>query len=304
MIKPMNLHLLRLFAAVGEHRHVSQAAAALRISQPAVSRGIRELEKQLDVALLDRGSRTVRLTEAGEVLHRHAIAIFRQEAAAEEELRAHLGLSRGRLRVGASTTVSMYYLPALLARFYDAHPNVEIELTSANTAEIARGLLEYQFDLALVEGPVRQEQLLVRRWREDTLVLIASLAHPLAKRDRSTPVRVEELSEYPWAARESGSGTQAVVDRYLETRGIRPRSLLRLNSTEAIKRAVEASRSLLSYVSAKSIPHAVLARRLVVLPLEGAGLKRALNFLSINHRPPSPAAKAFIEELERSRGTR
>lgn len=297
----MNLHLLRLFAAVGERRHISQAAAALHISQPAVSRGIKELENQLGVALLDRGSRAVRLTEAGEVLYRHAIAIFRQEAAAEEEMRTHLGLGQGALRVGASTTVSMYYLPALLARFHDTHPKVEIELTSANTEKISRDLLEYRFDLALVEGPVRQEQLLVRRWRKDALVLIASPSHPLVR--TNMPLTAEELNVYPWAAREMGSGTQVIVDRFLLSRRIRPRSLLRLNSTEAIKRAVEASSTLLSYVSIKSITHAVLAGRLVTLAVQGTGLERALSFLSIKDRPLSPAAQAFTQLLEENRDT-
>ena len=121
MATHLNLHLLRLFAAVVEHRGFSRAADALFVTQSAVSKGVRELERQLNLALLDRsstdgGRRGVRLTDAGEALYRHARALFAMEKAALEDVRDRVGLHRGRLRIGASTTVAGYWLPPALAR--------------------------------------------------------------------------------------------------------------------------------------------------------------------------------------------
>src|SRR3954464_13545640 len=124
----LNLHLLRIFTIVAEHGSLSRGAAAMHISQPAVTKGIQELEKQVGVPLLERGARGVRLTEAGITLQEHARAIFAAEQAAEDELRAHRGLSGGVLRIGPSLTIANYYLPPYIARFHAQHPGLDLHL--------------------------------------------------------------------------------------------------------------------------------------------------------------------------------
>ncbi|HEU4786197.1 MAG TPA: LysR family transcriptional regulator, partial [Gemmatimonadaceae bacterium] len=99
----INLHHLRLFAAVVDHGGFTKAAAALNLSQPAISKSLNELERQLHVRLLDRGGRSLRLTEAGKLLHARARELFGVERIAERELRELRGLKRGVLRVAAST---------------------------------------------------------------------------------------------------------------------------------------------------------------------------------------------------------
>ncbi|HWG34861.1 MAG TPA: LysR substrate-binding domain-containing protein, partial [Gemmatimonadaceae bacterium] len=163
----LNLHHLRVFAAVAQERSFSRAAVALRLSQPAVSKTVQELERQTQLALFDRSGRTPRLTDAGTALFARARELFGVERIAEEELGALRGLERGVLRVGASTTVATYFLPQLLARFHQEHPGVALRVVSANTRAIARRLLEGRLDIALVEGPVSHERISVIPWRED-----------------------------------------------------------------------------------------------------------------------------------------
>src|SRR3984957_20449423 len=122
---PMNLHLLRLFAAVARHRSSSRAAATLHVSQPAVSKGVRDFEAQIGNRLLERGGQGgVTLTEAGGLLMRHAAALFAAERAAEEELAALRGFHRGSLSVGASSTVATYQLPPFLGAYHKRYPGV------------------------------------------------------------------------------------------------------------------------------------------------------------------------------------
>src|SRR6266511_96453 len=121
----LNLHHLRLFAAVAEKRSFTRAATALNLSQPAISKALGELERQVGLALVDRTGKVVRLTEAGEALYARARELFGIERAAEQEIRELRGLERGVLRVGASTTIATYLLPPLLGTFRSQHPRVE-----------------------------------------------------------------------------------------------------------------------------------------------------------------------------------
>src|SRR5688572_3411728 len=124
----MNLHHLRAFAMVASEGNITRAARKLQTSQPAVSKQLAELEDAVGTALLDRLPRGVSLTEAGQVLLRHAERIFAAERAAEAELAELSGLMRGRLSIGASTTIGGYLLPPVFGAFNRAYPRVKLEL--------------------------------------------------------------------------------------------------------------------------------------------------------------------------------
>src|SRR5688572_17293873 len=215
----LNLQALRVFAAVVEHRGFSRAAGALHLSQPAVSKAVAGLERDVGLPLLERGARGVRLTDAGAVLHDRARELFAVERSAEEELRALRGLDGGTLRIGASTTVATYFLPPLLGTFHARFPGVTLSVTSANTRAVTRLLLLRRVDVALVEGPVRDARIDVLPWREDDLVVIAPPRHPLARCGAVEPVA---LAEVAFILRERGSGTRSVAEAALQGRGVSP----------------------------------------------------------------------------------
>ena len=227
----LNLHHLRIFATVAERGGFSRAASALRISQPAVSKSVAELERQLGTTLIDRSGRTTTLTAAGTVLFTRARELFAVEQSAEDELRSLKGLEGGVLRIAASTTVVNYLLPAYLARFHDAYPRVTLRVASANTRDVARAMLGRRADIALVEGPVEHERLETLPWREDELVVIAHPGHTLAQRRR---LRLADLADASFIVRERGSGTRRVAEEALAERGVSVKVGLELASTEAI----------------------------------------------------------------------
>lgn len=322
----INLHALRLFAGVVEHGGFSRAAAAMHISQPAVSRAVRELERQVGHPLLERGrpgargrptavpgaggngdarggtrqagERGVRLTDAGVALLAHARAIVAHERAAEEELRGLGTLERGRLRIGASTTIATYLLPPLVARFHREHPGVALRVTSANTRDIVARLRALEIDVALVEGPVSEEGIEVTLWREDELVLIASPAHPLARRGR---VPSGALGDELLIVREPGSGTRDVVSAALRRHGIRPARTLEVGSTEAIKQTVAAGLGV-AIVSRAAAADQLRLGTLRVVALEGLVIRRALARLTLAGRPAGATARAFEALLAGERG--
>lgn len=287
----LNLNLLRIFGQVAEHGSISAAARAMHISQPAVTKSLQELEKQVALPLLERGAKGVRLTEAGLALQDHARAIFAAESAAEDDLRSRLGLTGGSLRIGASLTVANYYLPPLLARFQELNPHLRILLGSNNTENVVRLLLEYRLDAAFVEGPVQHERLVLRKWREDQLVVVAASGHPLARR---ASLCLEDLADALWVVREAGSGTREVVEQVLEERGLRWTNSLEINSTAAIKQTVAAGHGL-AMVSLHAAADQIALGKLKVLPVQDFQVRRELTYLSLKNRPLGAAARRFEE---------
>jgi len=291
----MNLHLLRLFAAVAQHGSFSRAAAALHVSQPAVSKGVREFEAQLGTCLLERGAGGVRPTEAGRRLTIQAQALFAAERAAEEELDAFRGLQRGTLAIGASTTIATYLLPSLLGMFYRRHPSVELRLTSANTRNIAELLVARELDIALVEGPTQDFNLLAEPWRQEELVLIAAPDHRLV---RARPDAVlKAVEDEIVLVREPGSGTREVVAAALATHNIRPRSTIEIGSTEAIKQMVAAGFGVAIVSAAAAADQLALGRVVIVRP-SGFAAFRSLMRLSLPGRQLSAATAAFNRLLD------
>jgi DNA-binding transcriptional LysR family regulator len=284
----LNLHLVRIFVAVADARSFTRAAEQLHISQPAVSKAIQELERQVGTTLLERGMGGVRPTEAGMILLRHAYTLFAAERAAEEELAALADLHSGTLHVGASTTIATYLLPAILGAFRARYAQIELTLTSGNTHEIAELMGNYQLDVALVEGPVDDPRIEVLPWRSDELGVIAPPDHPLAIR----PVWARELAEYTMIVREPGSGTREVAEHALQTHGLELKRTLELGSTEAIKQAVIAGLGL-SIVGRSAIADQLQLGLLCVLDMQDLLIRRDLNELVRVGRVPSAAVRAL-----------
>jgi molybdate transport repressor ModE-like protein len=300
----MNLHLLRIFAAVAEHRSFSRAASALLISQPAVSKAVRQLEHQLDLPLIERGAggargvRGVQLTESGQVLFEHARGIFALERAATEEVRARVGLKHGRLVIGASTTIAGYWLPRYAAQFAHQVPSAQLQIRVGNTEAVRQALINCEVDLALVEGQVHDERIVVTHWRDDELHIIA---HPSALFSRRRPAALERLNAQAWLLREPGSGTREVTDRLMRAQRIEPERTVEFGSNEGIARAVAAGLGL-AMLPAQVVRELVRMGEVRVLTpaLAAAGsLVRPLYLLQLKERPPSPLAREFCGLLSR-----
>ncbi|MCE8028666.1 LysR family transcriptional regulator [Halomonas daqingensis] len=228
----MNLHLLRIFVRVVEAGSFSRAAEALGISQPAVSKAVRELESQLEIPLLDRQGRSFKPSEPGQALYDYGRSIFALEREAQETLAAFYGLERGRLTIGASTTIATYWLPPLIAEFHTRHPHIEIRLVSENTKQIIELLIDCRLDVALVEGQVLDSRVEARHWLKEEMVVIAADSTTLAMQE---PV-VDQQNV--WVVREHGSGSREATEALLRELDIRPPRTIEVGSNEAIVQMV------------------------------------------------------------------
>ncbi len=290
----LNLHLLRIFITVAELGNFSRAAEMLYISQPAVSRAVQELEHQIGMPLIDRSERRFMLTETGQLLYEYGRQIFATERAAEAALEQLRGLERGQLAIGASNTIGTYLLPPLLGLFHRRHPGVRLLLDIGNTQQIIQHLRNTPLDLAFVEGPVDQSDLVITPWQLDTLVVIAAPDHPLVMQQ---PLTLEQFQTTPFIMREPGSGTRDVIEQALRARDLFIIGAMELGSNQAVKQAVMAGLGI-SIVSEATTAVEIQAGKLAILDFPELRLQRMLTQVNITGRPASRALIAFQSLLK------
>lgn len=290
----INFHHLTVFDAVAREKSIGRAGRRLRISQPAVSKQLKILEETLGTVLVDRLPRGVRLTAAGALLAGYAQRITNLAVEAEHALAELQGLRGGQLTVGASTTIGIYFLPELLARYRRRYPRIDLNLEVANTHVIQQYLHERRVDIAVTEGFVHLPGLRARVFLEDELVPIVPFGHPLA---HARSIRLERFCAEPVLMREPGSGTREVIEAALKKKGVAITPLMTLGSTEAIKRSVSAGVGV-SFVSSLTIQHELQAHRLAIVALKGFRLRRSLHVVQALDQSVSAAVRAFLDLLD------
>ena len=229
------LRQLEVFLAIARSESVSRAAKDLAMSQSAASGALADLERQFEIQLFERVGKRLQLSGIGRSLRARAESLQEQARELEQGLDSHGEIAE--LRVGATMSIGNYLMAPLIARFMREHPGSRVLLSVANTAEIARKVLNYEIDVGLIEGELQDSDLDVTRWRPDELVVFCAPNHPFAKK-RS--LRDEDLIDAAWIVRERGSGTRQAFEHAMH--GILPelRIALELQHTEGIKSAVKA----------------------------------------------------------------
>ncbi|WP_062011677.1 LysR substrate-binding domain-containing protein [Aureimonas sp. AU4] len=289
----MTLDQLRVFVAVAEREHVTEAAKALNLTQSATSAAIAALEERHDVRLFDRVGRRIELTEAGRLFLPEARAVLARAEDAGIVLAELAGLKRGRLRIVASQTVANHWLPPMLARFKVRHPGIDLRLSIANTARTADAVLDATADLGFVEDELGDIRLAMQRVADDRLMLAAASGHVGC----GSPVAAADLASARWVLRERGSGTRAILEGALEAFGVDPTALsveLELPSNEAVRAAIEAGAGL-GILPAVVAEAGLRTGTLVALPFDLPS--RGFHAVLARDRHRSRAVAAFLAEL-------
>ena len=289
----MTLDQLRIFVAVAEREHVTEAAKSLNLTQSATSAAIAALEERHDVRLFDRVGRRIELTEAGRLFLPEARAVLARAEDAGLMLSELAGLKRGRLRIVASQTVANHWLPPVLAGFKARHPGIDLRLSIANTARTAEAMLDGTADLGFVEDELGDARLGTQRVADDRLILVAASMRVGA----GFPVAAEDLASARWVLRERGSGTRAILESALEAFGVDPTALsveLELPSNEAVRAAIEAGAGV-GILPAVVADAGLRTGTLVALPFDLPS--RGFHSVLARDRHPSRAVAAFLAEL-------
>jgi LysR family transcriptional regulator, transcriptional activator of the cysJI operon len=280
---------LKVFRAVAEHLNFRKAAEHLFLTQPAVTLQIKALEDDLGVRLFDRTANRVSLTPQGLVLLGYVKKIATLVSEAERDISAEGGKVSGELSLGVSTTIAQYVLPLLLGAFLHENPRVRFSLRSGNTSEIVQLLLDDKLSIGLIEGPAGDRGIRTERFMQDELVLITSAAF------ESDHLLRDQLLASTLLLREHGSGSRRVVEIALQKAGFKLKSfkkVINLDSTEAIKSAVEAGLGI-GFVSRWAISKELELGMLKVAEVPGLRVTRHFSLISRTGPEPQGPAGAF-----------
>lgn len=226
----------QVFYEVANLMSFSKAADTLFMSQPAVSKHIKNLESQLEASLFDRNGNSISLTPFGEKLYEYLFQAINIKKQLDYEFSILKGQQRleGILKLGASTTVSLYILPKIISKFHRNQPNIHIHLLNRNSNNILEALLNKEIDLAIIEGPNKNNRVSYTPFVKEEVIAVCSKSSPFANQS----LRVQDLKQVPLAFRERGSGTLYALLNQLEKQGIHYNDLhvkISLGGTEALK---------------------------------------------------------------------
>lgn len=270
---------LKVFKTVADRLSFTKAAAELLISQPAVTKQINELERLLGRPLFLRHGNRISLTDDGVRLLGYTNRILALYGELRDAFLDEQGMLAGEIHLGASTTLSQYVLPGLLARFRKQYPDIRVTLFSGNTEQIERQIADGKLDFGVIEGTASNPALHYEPFMDDELVLVTSTAN-LAFPDEE--ISAADLPKLPLLIRENGSGTLEVLSRELIRHGLSLRQLhieMQLGSTESIKHYLFHS-DMFAFVSVQAVLDELASNRLRVVEVSDMELIRRFSFVT------------------------
>ena len=283
----MLLRHLSYFIAVAEHRGFTRAAAALHVSQPALSQQIRQLEAMLEVQLFDRSGRHTRLTDAGEVWLEYARRALRDLEEGRRALHDVQDLQRGRLRIAMTPTFTTYLLGPLMGAYYRRYPGVKVLIQEMNQERMEAMLLEDEIDIGIAFDESLSRDIVAQPLLTETLALVVSRAHPLA---RESYLQLPALDAQPLILLSSEFATREQIDRYCHRHRLEPDVRVEANSIGAVLSIIRCT------PLATLLPATIAGQYddVVALELRPALLQRTACLLQRQGAWQSAAAREFI----------
>lgn len=284
-----------IFIEAALHLSFSKAGEMLFISQPAISKHIKTLESFYKTTLFERKGNAILLTEGGHILFNRLKEAKKIQNQLEFELTTLKDQlkAKGQLKLGASTTVALYFIPRILSSFHQKYPEVKISLLNRNTDTIIQALIDQDIDIGIVEGRKKNSAILYQSFITDEVVAVCSAKSPIAKKKLLT---LQEVQHYPIVLREQGSGTLAAVKFNLEKNRIKLSSLnvnIRLAGTEALKNFLIED-TCLGFLPKGSILKELRDGDLVALKIENFKIIRDFFFIQRHGTENNDLNKVFI----------
>jgi DNA-binding transcriptional LysR family regulator len=292
---PMEMAQLEYFSRVVQEKSFSKAADRVFRTQPAVSIAIRRLEEEIGLPLLDRTQKTPVLTDAGQVVYDYAQRILTLRDQVGQAIAELQSLKRGRVRVGANESTSLYLLPELILSFRDKHPDVKVEIYRHVSGRLPREVLERNVDFALMASEPADRDLEAFPVLKDELVLIMSPKHPMAGK---ASLRIKDLGSESFVAHNVKSGSRLKVIEAFARQHTPLNIALELATIETIKRFVQKQVGL-AFVPRMCVREELERGVLVSVPVRGLTHNRILWAAHRRGANFSPAAAAFLKVLKK-----
>ena len=292
----ITLRQLQIFVAVARTSSTTEAGKTLPLSQSATSAAINDIEGLLNTQLFDRVGKRLVLNDNGRLLLPNALSLIERAMDLEQQFSEAQPSLPSQLRLGASTTIGNYVLPALISgcrkqsQFSECEAVPSMRLAIANTPKIAESVANYEIDAGFIEGQCHEQSLDVIPWLQDELLIVASRYHPVAGKGK---VSLDTLQKAHWLMRESESGTRQTVEYELLKHLSHLNIGMEFGGTEALKRATAEGLGI-SCVSRWAVADFLDSGQLVVLDTELPRLTRKFHIILHRQKYLSDNLKHFL----------
>ena len=270
---------LKVFYTVANRLSFTKAANELNISQPAVTKHIKEIENQLNTKLFNRNGTTIQITESGKILMAYAEKIRNLSRDLDFDISQLNKEQKGKLKIGASTTIAHYILPEILAKFNSYYKDINIELIIRNSEDISTLLKNEKIDLGIVEGESQSSYFNYEIFKPDEIVLVCKADHPLVNKN----FKLKDLYTIDLVSREQGSGTQEFIRNQLKKKAIDLKQLnivMNLGSSESIKNYLLHSEAM-AFVSISTVVQELKNNQLSVIDIKNFSIDRNFHFITL-----------------------
>lgn len=274
----------------------SKAAEELHITQPAVTRHIKQLEDHFKQKLFERKGNSISLTHAGTVLLEHTKNILEQHKTLEFDMNALIDRTQGVLSIAASTTMAQYILPEALSKFHQKFPKVQLTLISANTQDVEKKVLDSAVELGFIEGNSKNREISYHPFMKDEIVLVAAKGHALFNKGA---IAIKDLHNLSLVLREEGSGSLDIIKQALKEAQVPVEKLnvvIRLGSSESMKTYIQDKRSV-AFLSINTILKELKTTELGIIDVEGLSINRNFSYI-FKQGHQSPLASLFLNFLK------
>lgn len=279
---------IKYFLAVAQHHSFTKAAAALHVSQPALSQQVRQLEESLSAQLFDRSGRTTRLTDAGEVYLRYARRASQELEEGKRAIHDVGDLSRGALRVALTPTFTTYLVGPLVEAFHSRYPNITLNLREIAQEQMEELLLADELDVGIAFEDGHSQDIETQPLLIEALALVVGERHPLAGQ---SAIDLDALSAESLILLSEEFATREQIDRYCRQHNITPRVKMEANVIGAVIEVVR--RTTLSTLLPATV--ALAHQGLFAIELSPQRLHRTAVLMQRKGAYQISAARAFIE---------
>lgn len=288
MVLSMLARHIKYFLAVAQHHSFTKAAAALHVSQPALSQQVRQLEESLSAQLFDRSGRTTRLTDAGEVYLRYARRASQELEEGKRAIHDVGDLSRGALRVALTPTFTTYLVGPLVEAFHSRYPNITLNLREIAQEQMEELLLADELDVGIAFEDGHSQDIETQPLLIEALALVVGERHPLAGQ---SAIDLDALSAESLILLSEEFATREQIDRYCRQHNITPRVKMEANVIGAVIEVVR--RTTLSTLLPATV--ALAHQGLFAIELSPQRLHRTAVLMQRKGAYQTLAARAFIE---------
>ncbi|WP_417430520.1 LysR substrate-binding domain-containing protein [Halpernia sp.] len=268
---------LQIFKSVALQLSFTKTAEQFFISQPAISKLIRNLEDEYKTQFFTRQRNSISLTADGEIFLKYVNKILSIYEEMETEFVSAKNSFPQKIQFGASSTVAAYVVPKIIAKFMKNFPQISFDIKSANSEQIEDLILDQKLDFGIIEGKNTNRKLQYKKFIRDEIVLVTNVNN---KNFKQGFITLENLAELPMIVRENGSGTKDILFEALQKKGIsKLNSLLTLNSTEAIKNYLKYSNHF-AFISICAVAEELKLNQLKIIDIKDFTIERWFYFVS------------------------